>query len=99
MPRIRNVADVAAWRMCIGCGACAYACPERNIVLEDIEEDGIRPFLKDSDCGGCPDCLKVCPILDTAHAAGGPENDLLRELKAGWWPVLELWEGYASDPR
>jgi coenzyme F420 hydrogenase subunit beta len=85
--------------MCIGCGACAYACPERKIVLKDIEEDGIRPFLKESDCGGCPDCLEVCPGLETAHVAGGPENGLVRELKAGWGPVLEMWEGHASDPR
>jgi len=99
MRRIRDVADVAAWRMCIGCGACAYACPERKIVLKDIEEDGIRPFLNDTDCEGCPDCLKVCPGLETAHAVGGSENGLVRELKAGWGPVLELWEGYAAAPR
>ena len=85
--------------MCIGCGACAYACPERKIVLKDIEEEGIRPFLKDSDCGGCPDCLKVCPGMETAHEEEGLQSGLVRELKAGWGPVLEMWEGHASDPR
>lgn len=99
MAKINNAADIAAWRMCIGCGACVYACPERKILLEDIEEDGIRPFLRDSDCRGCTDCLKVCPGLETAHAAGGPENVLVRELKSGWGPVLELWEGHAANPR
>jgi len=99
MSTIQNAADLCAWRMCIGCGACAYACPERKIVLKDMEEDGIRPFLKDPDCVGCPDCLKVCPGLETAHAVGGPEIGLVRELKAGWGPVLELWEGHATDPR
>lgn len=100
MAGIRNAADIAAWRMCIGCGACAYACQERKIVLKDIEEDGIRPFLVDSECKGCPDCMTVCPGLETVHVAGGPlENDLVRGLNVGWGPVLELWEGYASDPR
>lgn len=99
MHQIRNVADVAAWRMCIGCGACAYVCPERKIVLKDIEEDGIRPFLKDSDCRGCPDCLNVCPGFETSHSEDGSMPGLVRDLKAGWGPVLELWEGQASDPR
>jgi coenzyme F420 hydrogenase subunit beta len=99
MARIRNVADVVAWRMCIGCGACAYACPERKIVLKDVEEEGIRPFLKDLDCGGCPDCLKVCPGRVTSHERAGFHIGSVKELKTGWGPVLELWEGHASDPR
>jgi coenzyme F420 hydrogenase subunit beta len=85
--------------MCIGCGACAYACPERKIVLKDIEDDGIRPFLKDSDCGGCPDCLKVCPGLETAHEKEESHPGSIRELKSGWGSVLELWEGHATDTR
>jgi coenzyme F420 hydrogenase subunit beta len=99
MVMIRSAADVAAWRMCIGCGACAYACPEQKIVLKDIEEDGIRPFLKDFDCGECPDCLKVCPGLETVHEEEGSHTGSMRELKNGWGPVLELWEGHAVDSR
>ena len=99
MNEVRNVADVAGWRMCIGCGACAYVCPEQKIVLKDIEEDGIRPFLKDSDCGGCPDCLKVCPGLETSHEEEESHPGSIRELKSGWGSVLELWEGHATDPR
>ena len=100
MNEVRNVADVAGWRMCIGCGACAYVCPEQNIVLKDIEEDGIRPFLKDSNCEGCPHCLKVCPGLETSHQEEeGSQTGLVRELNVGWGPVLELWEGYATEPR
>jgi len=99
MPRIKNVADVANWRMCVGCGACAYACLERKIVLKDIEEDGIRPFLKDFDCVGCPDCLEVCPGIETSHVDIRSRNGLVQELMADWGPVLEVWEGYASDPR
>jgi len=72
---------------------------KRKIVLKDIEEEGIRPFLKDTQSEGCPDCLEVCPGLETAHATRGPEISLVRELLSGWGPVLEVWEGYATDPR
>ena len=43
--KIRNVQDVAAWRLCLGCGACFGVCSEGGIRLVDVEDDGIRPFV------------------------------------------------------
>jgi coenzyme F420 hydrogenase subunit beta len=27
-----------------------------------------------------------------------PQDNLIRDLQAGWGPILEVWEGYATDP-
>lgn len=95
--KIRNVKDVAAWRMCVGCGVCAYICPENNIKLIDIIADGIRPILESNNCGNCNECLEVCPGYETAHRSFDNISGLIQELKAGWGPVLETYEGYATD--
>jgi coenzyme F420 hydrogenase subunit beta len=96
MARIKTVHDVAAWRLCIGCGACAVACPGHRIRLVDVENDGIRPVLSGKGCDSCGECLKVCPGFETAHESG-ERLDTVTELREGFGPVLELWEGHAAD--
>ena len=49
----RNVSDVVSWRLCVGCGACGYACPESNVSLVDVEDDGIRAVASGDKCGSC----------------------------------------------
>lgn len=96
----KNVSDVASWRMCLGCGACAYACPEGKVKLVDYVHEGIRPVLPDGPCrsGQCFDCLAACPGIGVSHgqavAAGGRPT----RLAQSWGPVLEIWEGFAADP-
>ena len=97
---IRNAGDVAAWRLCVGCGACAFICPEGSIRLHDVEHEGIRPLVRMDRCGKDPQCrlcLDVCPGLETRHEPW-PKSGLLDGLKRGYGPVLDVWEGYASDP-
>lgn len=93
--RIRNVEDVASWRLCLGCGACEYGCTEGKVKLLDVINEGIRPLITD-ECGDCRECLEYCPGIEMAH---GPfdKTDFIEELKSGWGPVLELWEGFATD--
>jgi coenzyme F420 hydrogenase subunit beta len=98
MAKFRSVHDAAAWRLCVGCGACACACPERRIRLVDVEDDGIRPVLSRDGCDGCGMCLRVCPGVETAHDAVEKRSGTIPELLEGFGPVLELWEGYAADP-
>jgi coenzyme F420 hydrogenase subunit beta len=101
--KFRNAIDVAKWRMCVGCGACSYACPQHKLEMVDILEQGLRPIAKPtapisaSACAGCTDCVDVCPGLGVAHAAPTANDEWINELTQSWGPVLEVWEGHASD--
>lgn len=103
---IKNIKEVAEWRLCVGCGACAYACPEGNVQLVDIIPDGIRPKVDEKGCASCGECLNVCPGYETSHGIHSEisrdrilgNNNHLKECLAEWGPILEVWEGYATDP-
>lgn len=96
--KIRNVEQVANWRLCIGCGACIYACPENNIKLVNIISDGIRPVVNVDNCKSCSECLKVCPGYEASHSNLNGMLKFISQLKQSWGPILEIWEGYATDP-
>lgn len=93
----QNVNEIVAWRMCLGCGACAWACENNAVRLVDMSDDGIRPVV-DESCGGCAGpsrCVKVCPGIETSHGKWDARAD--QKLAAAWGPVLGVWEGYATD--
>jgi coenzyme F420 hydrogenase subunit beta len=95
---INNVGDIARWRMCLGCGGCAYICPKDNIQLCDVLDEGIRPVLLDPQrCILCNECLKVCPAYENDHAELHQRPGIIRELSQTCGPVLEIWEGHATD--
>lgn len=96
--RIATLKDVVDWGLCVGCGACYYACSKQGISLVNIESVGIRPKFDSSACAGCADCLSICP-------GNSVEGELAtgRNLTAGGnhpaiGLALEVWEGYAADP-
>ncbi len=99
MSRIKHVGHVVEWRLCLGCGACAYICPEHKVRLVDVVEEGIRPVLEADDCGSCIECLKVCPAFENDHTEINLRPGLIPELIPAFGPVLELWEGHASDEK
>lgn len=90
-----TVQEIANWRLCAGCGACAAVCPENALRLLDIQEQGIRPLVDSARCNRCGECVKVCPGISLSHEPFS--NQTLIELRQAWGPVLEVWEGYASD--
>lgn len=98
MRKIETVGDVAAWRMCLGCGACAYACPTENVSLVNILEEGIRPVLTSAKCSDCNVCLSVCPAWENDHRPLLNRSGAIKELRESCGPVLEIWEGHATDP-
>lgn len=95
--KCKNVIDVACWRLCVGCGACAFACEKKNIILEDVLDTGIRPTFSRTECGECTKCIEVCPGLGVNHESQSNKEIHLTELRGSWGPVLEVWEGYAND--
>lgn len=105
MRKIRKLSDVVDWRLCVGCGACAYICPDKGVELVDFFAEGIRPVVTKDDCGGCRECLAVCPVVESDFSAGkavraDPEagaelND--PDFRNDWGAVLEIWEGHAVD--
>jgi coenzyme F420 hydrogenase subunit beta len=88
---LKNVRDVAAWRLCLGCGACAYGCPYGNVDLIDVIDQGIRPVINTAGCRACGKCLEYCPGAATIQ-----HEDILFDKQ--WGRLVEVWEGFASDP-
>jgi coenzyme F420 hydrogenase subunit beta len=92
---INSIRDVAEKQLCCGCGACAFMAPDK-IKMVDTLKEGRRPLVHDeSPSETAP--LAACPGVGLEHTFDASQPDLVRELLPGWGPVLELWEGYASD--
>ena len=54
---------------CTGCGACYNTCPHNCIEME-LNEGGVLYPIVSSNCVGCHECEKVCPILNDIHRKG-----------------------------
>lgn len=97
MFRIRKLTDVAAWRLCLGCGACSYICSDKKVRLVNDFAEGIRPIVEHGHSAAECDCLRVCPVVASDYSPphrNGATDKFTRE----WGPVLEIWEGHACDP-
>jgi coenzyme F420 hydrogenase subunit beta len=90
-----SVSGVVKWRLCIGCGVCINICPENAISLVDIVDQGLRAKVHQGKCEKCGECVKVCPGIGLSHPPF--TEQIIRTLSESWGPVLEVWEGYASD--
>ena len=102
MSKLQTIKEVVAARLCLGCGACAYASGGAYQMLDDPGE-GLRPVLLDAKAGDFKesDCLAVCPavqvdfgILESEPKHPGWTADFGKE----WGPIAKVWEGHASDP-
>lgn len=89
--------SVAAWRLCMGCGACKWACPNDAIALKNILDKGIRPFVDEKKCEKCGDCVAICPGKGLKHE--NFSEKAIKGLSEGWGPILKLYEGYAVDEK
>lgn len=99
MSSVQTIDDVVRWRLCLGCGVCAPVCPHQNLRLVDIVQEGIRPeVINPSQCHGCRECMDVCPAYEADYRPHHSRPGIMRELLPAFGPVLEIWEGHASDP-
>lgn len=92
----KTIEDVAFWRLCMGCGACAYGCPNQAIEMLNLPQYGIRPRIDATRCEACGTCLNYCPGIALERLEKQPEHNPI--LWNEWGPVRSLWEGYAGDP-
>ncbi|MGW0431100.1 Coenzyme F420 hydrogenase/dehydrogenase, beta subunit C-terminal domain [Micromonospora sp. NPDC003197] len=108
MVRPRTVHDVAAHKLCTGCGVCAYLAPD-EIRMVDVLDHGrrplpvlpIQPSRSDRTPGtsGAATALRCCPGVRLEHETSTPASGEIAELRAAWGPVRAIWEGYAADER
>ena len=90
--RMRGIRDVAEKHLCTGCGTCAYVSPA-SIQMVDVLDQGRRPLVVEG--ADTSEALSACPGVGLEH---GPDPaGVIPQLREGWGPVLELWEGYAAD--
>ena len=96
--KVKDIDDMVAWRLCLGCGACAYASHGALRMVENPDH-GFRPFKTEAcDDAVLRDALKVCPALETRIDEGMRIADPLDGITSGVGPVIEVWEGHATDP-
>ena len=95
---VLNVRDVAERHLCCGCGACAYVTPEKIRMVDDFER-GRRPLMVLPEGPGTKsdDAIRVCPGVGLTHDYDPADPALIPGLGAAWGPVLEVWEGHATD--
>jgi coenzyme F420 hydrogenase subunit beta len=81
--------------MCIGCGVCSYICSAHAVTLQDIIDEGIRPFVQKDKCRKCSECVNSCPGYIAYPLP--PPSASIQQLKHSWGHVLRLYEGHATD--
>jgi len=94
--RIATITDVAERQLCTGCGTCAFVQPAVIRMVDDVDF-GRRPIVAgEADVpGGTDAALAACPGVELGHAEL-PEGSIV-SLSDTWGPVLEVWEGAATD--
>lgn len=96
--KIKDLQDVVAWGLCLGCGICKYAIKSGTVELVNIESTGIRPLFDAEAAAVSAEFLDICPgySLDASVLTGSMQNPTPADREYG--PTLEIWEGYAADP-
>lgn len=94
----QTLGEVVDWGLCVGCGACAYACKQKGVRMVHVENEGFRPVFDTDACSRCSECIDICPgaglnaSLENGHVQKQSEAD------HEFGPTLEIWEGWATDP-
>ena len=56
---------------CVGCAACASACPTHSITMKEDKEGFLQPRIDKKTCIGCHKCQKTCPIINKESESKG----------------------------
>jgi coenzyme F420 hydrogenase subunit beta len=97
LPVINSIDDVVQQQLCCGCGACAYVSPGSFEMVDTLEAGRAPRRIAAAPAPIDDEALRVCPGLGLEHTFDRSMPGLIRELLPGWGPVLEVWEGHATD--
>ncbi len=70
--------------------------PDDIRMVDDLHH-GRRPLVREGSGVKAREALRVCPGVELRHDRASFAPGIIEELTPGWGPVLEVWEGYASD--
>ncbi|MDX9835208.1 MAG: Coenzyme F420 hydrogenase/dehydrogenase, beta subunit C-terminal domain [Desulfobulbus sp.] len=95
-----DLKQVVDYQLCCGCGLCAYLYPEK-IRMADAPAFGRRPKFTEepAESNTFSFALGLCPGVSLSHTTETFfKQGRIESLADHWGPVLEVWEGYATDP-
>jgi len=96
---VKTIQDVVERQLCTGCGVCAYLYPDGFQMVDSLEL-GRRPMptgaLRNPSLERA--AFRACPGKGLERDSDRLPEPRIAELEAAWGPVLDLWEGHASDP-
>ncbi len=98
MRPIKTIQDIVDWGLCVGCGACYSLCDKSAVTLENHVNIGVRPKFQTDVCGGCTECLLICPGYSVDSRLVNPQlpqKNSDESVLIG--PTRSVWEGFASD--
>ena len=73
--KIRSIKEVLDWRLCVGCGACAYISGGNGVRMEYVPDLGHRPVIEfGKEREQNPELLAVCPAVESEISAGDEEK-------------------------
>lgn len=89
--KFSSLQDIVSNRLCSGCGTCALLAPA-HVTMAETQDENRRPKVGDD----------LPPELDQFLAGACPSvternTDISSAVSQAWGPVLEVWEGYATD--
>lgn len=83
-----NLVQVIDGQICSGCGLCASGA---NEAMEAVAEVGMRPKSVDDRF------LESCPGAGLDRKIQDISSNIDKDMYEMWGPVLEVWQGYATD--
>lgn len=72
----RSTANFKVKDSCIGCGECAFNCPDSSIIIENG-----RPVWVEEVCQMCLRCINHCPVdaIELAHSIGKKRYKIFKD--------------------
>ena len=89
--KFSSLQDIVSNRLCTGCGTCALLAPAYVKMAETADENRRPKLSADLPVELDQFLASACPSV--AERATDVSNPVVQ----AWGPVLEVWEGYATD--